>query len=326
MDFEAHFAALLADLNERGAGDYVQPFGVHIGAGELLLGVDVKGARHLLVPMAADDRIREQPGKTLTWKVRSLSVQGQLHEFADLACGDQGLDRVFSGLVDDAVSRVQQEPEHALSAVEQALTEWRRLLAQSRPLSEEKARGLYGELHILERLARIDAVGAVECWTGPEGEVQDFSSEAGAIEVKTSTRDDYSVQISSLDQLDRMDLRFLLLAYVRVVEGSPHGDSLDKAVGRLLGLGAPKQQLLTKVARYGHVYREGVNDQYKFAVQHESAFEVGDDFPGLRSSDIPAHRAGAISGLSYRLSLVGAPGELDAGDLRERMKELLRVA
>lgn len=326
MDVDAHFAALLADLNERGAGDYLHPLGIRVGAGEVCLGVDLTGTRHLLVPMGKGDRIREEPGKALTWNQRPLTVGGKQTVFADLACTDAGLHKVFSGLVDDAIGRVQEEPEHALSSVEETLAEWRRLLAQSRPLSEERARGLYGELHVLEQLARIDAARAVEVWSGPEGAVQDFTSETGAVEVKTSMRDDCSVRISSLDQLDRTDLPFLVLSYVHVVEGSPHSDSLDRAIGRLLDLGVPRPPLLQKVVGYGHVYREGVNDRFRFSVQDERAFEVGDDFPGLRSDDIPACRARAVSGLSYDLSLVGAPGELATDQLRERMKELLGVA
>lgn len=245
--------------------------------------------------------------------------------YADLACVDSGLAKVFTGLVSDALGRVEQDPDHALSRVEQALTEWRRLLAQSRPLSEETARGLYGELIVLERVAAIDPARAVSIWSGPDQEVQDFRSAAGAMEVKTSTRDDLSVKISSLEQLDSAGLPILLLAYVRVEEGAPHVDSLDDVIARLLGAGVPEMELLKKCSAYGHVYREGINDRFRFGIVEQRFWVVGDEFPGLRSADIPEGRRDAISDLSYRLSLVGAPSELGSDEVRDRLKELLGV-
>lgn len=321
------FAVLLVDARKETADSrlYLHPAGVRTPAGEVALAADLDGHRHLLVPMAAHDHIESQPGRSLTWTEKSLSDRGTTQRYADLACLDAGLTKVFSDLVRDALERVENDPGRALSRVEQALAEWRRLLAQSRPMSEESARGLYGELVVLERLSKLDPVRAVTCWSGPDQQAQDFRTAYGAVEVKTSTRDDLSVKISSLEQLDSYGLPFLLLAYVRVEEGAPHTDSLDAIIDRLLKGGAPELELLEKCASYGHVYLGGVNDGFRFGIVDLRFWIVSERFPGLRSSDIPLERRDAISALSYRLSLVGAPGELTSDDVHDRMKELLGV-
>lgn len=325
IDVDEAYAVLLADVwgKSKQSPLYVRPSGVETPESEVLLAADADGRRHLLVPLPADYELASQSGKSLTLSARSLVTKGTTRSYGDLACLESGLDRVFSGLVRDALNRVASDPEHAVSRLEQALQEWRKLLAQSRPMSEEAARGLFGELLALTTLASVNPVRAVECWSGPDQAVQDFRSSHGAIEVKTTVREDLSVKISSLDQLDPAGLPFLVLAYIRLEQGPAGASTLDDVIHGLIKLDVPEVELIEKAAKYGHLYREGVNDHLRFTVVDRRFWLVGSEFPGLRRSDLPAHRSDPVSSLSYRLSLVGAPNALTPGEARERMEAML---
>lgn len=325
INVDEAYAVLLADVWGKGKGSplFVRPSGVETPESEVLLAADADGRRHLLVPLPDDYELASQPGKSLTLSARSLATKAGTRSYGDLACLESGLDRVFSGLVRDALERVASDPEHAVSRLEQALQEWRKLLAQSRPMSEESAQGLFGELLILEDLAAIDPVRAVGCWSGPEKAVQDFRTATGAIEAKTTVRDDLSVKISSLEQLDPVGLPSLVLAYIRLDQVPAGKATLDDAIGRLIKLGVPETALIEKVAQYGHLYHEGANDHFRFTVVDRRFWLVGEGFPGLRRSDIPAHRRDPVSALSYRLSLVNAPEALTPDQTCERMEEML---
>lgn len=103
-------------------------------------------------------------------------------------------------------------------------------------LSEERQRGMIGELLILEALLmpRLDPLAAVLAWVGPDPAHQDFIHGATAIEVKTSLAKRHArIVIANEKQLDERPHRALVLAHLRFDESSALGISLPEMVARM---------------------------------------------------------------------------------------------
>ena len=83
------------------------------------------------------------------------------------------------------------------------LSRWSNLMRKSPTLSPEGERGLWCELHMLQKaIDRYDEAKALNAWVGPESAPQDFLFELGAVEVKSLYDKAGEVKISSLDQMD----------------------------------------------------------------------------------------------------------------------------
>lgn len=277
--------------------------------GQLLLGADTKGRRHVLAPIPED--YAYVPLKGAAIELTEWRHPESQERFLDLVCHSEPLGQVFSLLADNVVERIQRGQRRPHVAILASLDEWKRLLRPARELSEEAARGLYGELVVLKRLAERNPVFAVEAWTGPSRRVHDFTTPRGDLEVKTSARETREVEISSLGQLDRVGGVPLVLVRVHVAS-SPRGQSLGDMVEDLVAIGCLRAVLVEHLEAAGFLL--GVDqDNHRFvALEQPLAWPVDDGFPGLRSSDLPPERGAAITRLSYTLDLVGAPGDLTA--------------
>lgn len=115
---------------------------------------------------------------------------------------------------------------------------WQGLLERvpAEGLSDERQRGMMGELLILESLLmhRLSAFAAVSAWVGPDSAHQDFIHGGTAIEVKTSLAKRHArIIIANEKQLDESPHNVLVLAHVRLDESATLGESLPIVVNRL---------------------------------------------------------------------------------------------
>ena len=278
------------------------------GEGRLWLGADAGERRHLLAPIPTDFAFTPTKGAAIeltTWCDRTDQ------KFLDLVCEANALGKVFSRLVDDVRERMRTAEQAAHVAMLTALDDWKRLVRPARSLTEESARGLFGELLVAARLAKWNPHFAVESWTGPDGEAHDFTTSKGDLEVKTSKSSGQLVTISSLEQLDRTAGNPLVLIRQHVRASR----NITNMVEELVALGCSEAAVGEKLAEAGFLL--GVDeDAHRFVeVGDPLSWRVEDDFPGLRSQDLPSHRAAAITRVSYTLDLMGAPGAMDSGEL-----------
>ena len=103
-------------------------------------------------------------------------------------------------------------------------------------MSEERQRGMLGELLILETLflQHLDPIVAVTSWVGPDPAHQDFIHGGTAIEVKTSLAKRHArIVIANEKQLDERPHRALVLAHLRLDESASLGEALPMVVERL---------------------------------------------------------------------------------------------
>lgn len=311
------FQLLLGSLDEQRALVFLPA--TTIPDGDVHYAVDASGIRHLLVPVAPDHAFTEQHGETLQIS-RGVSPRGT-GPVIDLSCGSEALAGVFSIMVDDIVTKITREPTRAASILFATVSDWRKLLQSAHSLSEEASRGLFGELVVLERLAKRNSHYSLDCWTGPLGDPHDFSGARADLEVKTSMAEGQEVAITSLDQLDSVGDKTLALVRVRVRKSSS-GRRITDLMEALIELGCDRNQLVQTAAEAGFIH--GVsNDPQAYEVAEVLGWKVTSSFPGLRRDDLPEVRREAITRVRYTVDLVNADGALGERGLDEYLQRLV---
>jgi len=310
---------LLAQAADEVAGHSVltRPLGVSVGAGEVLIGIDADGLKHLLIPVAERGMPEDYGSAGVALRERVLEVGGDPRIFADLCCLKPTLDLVFERLVEDVVARLGRDASDPVRACRSALDEWRELLRTAgQAMPRDAVVGLIGELEVLRLLARDGPVEALAAWKGPDAGVHDFAKAGAALEVKsTSSVDGNFVSISNLDQLDPslVDELYLLVVHLRQDEAAP---SLEERIDELLEIGLERQTLIDKVADAGYVYEAELHQPDRYAVRSVRAWRVSESFPGLRRSDLGERRLRGVGNIRYELALDAAPPRLDDDSLR----------
>jgi hypothetical protein len=218
------------------------------------------------------------------------------------------LSGVFALLCEDLASSSRHLPRGitGMQFLGRRLSAWRRLMEEGRSelLSPSEAKGLMGELVVLERflLSEMDRLPALKAWVGPLGADQDFQFPDLAWEVKAVAADAKSIQIASERQLHAME-RALRLVVVTLTEAAGvDALSLNTQVERLRSLMQNNVDALDlfedrlKDARY--VTRQSY-DEPLYKIGRMSVYRVDGDFPRLRPTDLP----NGICELSYRVRM-----------------------
>lgn len=214
----------------------------------------------------------------------------------------------------DASSRAT-DPKRSIAAVVRRLEHWQAMLAAGRrsELTDQEARGLIGELTILDRISGYLGIeGAIHAWVAPDDHPQDFALASGLIEVKSRLSGSrQTATISSLEQLETVGQPLLLVA----IECSPddQAQSLNGVVGSLLeradivGRGW-KDRLDLALLRRGYEYSPRYDSQ-RYRISGIRAFAVKSTFPRLTRSATDMR----VRSATYCLDLTGlSEFEVDA--------------
>lgn len=194
-------------------------------------------------------------------------------------------------------------------------------------LSEEKQKGLIGELLTLEALlSRLGHSIPIECWRGPLAEPKDFMLPGNiAVESKAIRGVDAPfVQISSEWQLDRSatERLFLVVAQVtRSAESEPESVTLTDIVSRVrteildespAELGAFDSRLLAA----GYSPNDNYAD-YWWTLDELLPFEVTPEFPRIEGTDIPD----GVERVTYNVTLARCTAfRLDLSDFLDQLQ------
>jgi hypothetical protein len=175
-------------------------------------------------------------------------------------------------------------------------------------LSKEEEKGLAAELHVMERHL-IPAVGiktACEHWFGPLDGPKDFELGHIAVEVKARRGGATpSVKISSEHQLDAANFKHFYLAVVQVDEAIGTETTATTLRARIDGVRAlaaataPDAVELVDSRLAATGYRDEDDYSTLWLIAGTQVYEVGDEFPAIRSGTLP----GGVHRVSYSLSL-----------------------
>ena len=213
---------------------------------------------------------------------------------------DERLLEIFAVMSADLVSIVapQTSTALALSRAIDRVCMWQGLFERvpAEGLSEERQRGMLGELLVMERLLVpvLGPLAAAECWTGPDPAHQDFIRSGLAIEVKTSLAKRHArLRIANEKQLDERSHENLLLAYLNLDESMAHGDSLPRVVERVRAMAAgdptASRILDDRLLAGGYLdVHAAIYNRNRWRAGDTRYFRVEGEFPRLTDANLPA--------------------------------------
>ncbi len=227
------------------------------------------------------------------------------------------LDEIFVKLCWDLIesSKSSQNP---VKQIQNQYDKWMNLLQKATedilPPSQQK--GLIGELLFLqETLNILEPAQTINAWVGPDGNDQDFIFEHSWAEVKAVTIAATEVQISSLQQLDRLDAGYLIVYFLdKTTSIGTQTTSLPIVIQQIqeqLPNDFLRDCFHCKLTQYGYLFKD--ENKYLSIRYHLSEcrkYKVIGDFPKLIRNNV-SH---AIVNAKYQLSLIAIEDSRVWGD------------
>lgn len=280
------------------------------GLGPVRLARGPDGEPRLLIPTKPGSRLADGlSGAGVAVQLVQYIVAGHTRPFIEVSSRARELDEVFHALVDEILRRLG-EGAGAERAVEQAIADFRELLArkQSHPL--EVLVGLFGELNLLVDLLPHDT-RAVTNWTGPLAQRFDFSGREQHAEVKTTLqRVGSRVHITSLDQLQPPpDGLPLVLVHTVLERVGAAGQSVRDLIQTVYQLTSTADAMDSVIAKLGldDWRTNGSIASERFRVLRQSFYEVTTQFPRLSADSFnTGHPLPGVSEIKYCLDLAHA--------------------
>ncbi|MGI8774077.1 MAG: PD-(D/E)XK motif protein [Actinomycetota bacterium] len=292
------------DVRVRGIGRKVE-------RGEILLGIDISGDRHLLIPVAPGSKIRtdDKSSGVLVGRLK-LEEGGAKRTFVDVSCSMSHLFDHFDIIAAEVLHDLNSSSESPDVIAIAVLERWRELLARERGTlpSIDRLIGLFGELNALRQLVHHHA-GAVSWWLGPENGRHDFVTPFGAMEVKTTrANDDWAVTIHGLGQLES-PANGELLAAVFKIEPHPAGTSIPEIVDEIVASGGERSVLLSKLGSCGiETGSLSVLAPHTFALRESRIYRVADGFPRITADSFAGGRPpSGVRTVQYTIDLSSDP-------------------
>ena len=238
---------------------------------------------------------------------------------------------IYSVLCEDLIRSISKETDEIKVVAEllSRLEKWHALLekAASPGLTGEAQRGLFGELHMLNKILHQlpDRTACLQSWTGATGQPKDFQGTAWAVEVKTClTGNHHKIQINGERQLDERGLDFLALYQIILERTKEDGTSLNKLVDGLSEHLKDDFTLLTRfrslLADAGYFdHHRDLYDEQSYMIKQENCYEVKGEFPRIQPDEI---RAG-VGDLRYTINVVDClPWNIPESELFNKISRL----
>lgn len=277
--------------------------------------IDSDEKRHILILLNKNDReFKEYTSRGLNAKTRLLKIGDQQEQrYIDLLCINSSAHNILDYMGVDLAeifSKTQRDPARM---VDLTITKWRNFWRQpyKNTLSKEEAAGLLGELLFLRDwlLPYIDHEVAVNSWTGPESQTNDFIFGNISTEVKTTLRLGYKKHwINGIHQLEVASDRELYMACYSLVNDPGSGLNLPAVIKDIEELVASSGILIhlnEKLLQAGYSKpheNEYIETTYKLS--SEVLYIVNDDFPQITpaSFKVRSLKAG-IEDIKYLINL-----------------------
>lgn len=221
------------------------------------------------------------------------------------------LDEIFVKLCWDLMCASKDESNPIEKIIDQ-YKKWLRLLQQmgNGLLPVHSQKGLIGELlYLSDFIDKHGEVAALDSWVGPEGCDQDYNFEIGWAEIKTTIISGTSVQVSSLQQLDREDKGLLIVYFLdRTTSCGNNTISLNELIEQImtkLSLDKNKYLFAIKLAKSGYQNKDAEKySSFRFKLAEKRIYQVDKDFPRLTKDNVSP----SIIEVQYKIDLPSIDG------------------
>lgn len=220
---------------------------------------------------------------------------------------DDDMSGLFYKFCDDIIEQTKdlKNEKDGYKAITTRFFQWKKMFVLSKNtfLTEPEIMGMIGEVLFL-RGPLAEEIGlseALKSWSGQELTHKDFSCSDKWYEVKTISRGNTTVRISSLEQLDSDKNGELIVYSLEKMSPAYNGISLNKLIleTRQMFLSADDADtFLAKVAMQGYEYNN-YYDEFVFEVSGLTRYKVTDQFPKLTHANVPKE----ITKANYDLAL-----------------------
>ena len=220
---------------------------------------------------------------------------------------DDDMSGLFYKFCEDIIEQTKdlKNEKDGYKAITTRFFQWKKMFVLSKNtfLTEPEIMGMIGEILFL-RGPLADEIGlseALKSWSGQELTHKDFSCSDKWYEVKTISRGNTTVRISSLEQLDGDKNGELIVYSLEKMSPAYNGISLNKLIleTRQMFLSADDADtFLAKVAMQGYEYNN-YYDEFVFEVSGLTRYKVTDQFPKLTHANVPKE----ITKANYDLAL-----------------------
>ena len=220
---------------------------------------------------------------------------------------DDDMSGLFYKFCEDIIEQTKglKNEKDGYKAITTRFFQWKKMFVLSKNtfLTEPEIMGMIGEILFL-RGPLADEIGlseALKSWSGQELTHKDFSCSDKWYEVKTISRGNTTVRISSLEQLDSDKNGEVIVYALEKMSPAYNGISLNKLIleTRQMFLSADDADtFLAKVAMQGYEYNN-YYDEFVFEVSGLTRYKVTDQFPKLTHANVPKE----ITKANYDLAL-----------------------
>ena len=220
---------------------------------------------------------------------------------------DDDMSGLFYKFCEDIIEQTKdlKNEKDGYKAITTRFFQWKKMFVLSKNtfLTEPEIMGMIGEILFL-RGPLADEIGlseALKSWSGQELTHKDFSCSDKWYEVKTISRGNTTVRISSLEQLDSDKNGELIVYSLEKMSPAYNGISLNKLIleTRQMFLSADDADtFLAKVAMQGYEYNN-YYDEFVFEASGPTRYKVTEQFPKLTHANVPKE----ITKANYDLAL-----------------------
>ncbi len=300
------WTALASDSAADGRRISTVPLEERIAGAPILLGRDLDGGRHMLIPTPEGAVSEDRSSDAVQIRELELGLEERAR-YTDVVCGEPGLVDVFDDLILAMLRGIGADDALASSAAAEILGRWRSLLRppSPEPLNVNQMAGLVAELHTAIDILGRDPARRVDVWLGSTGARQDFRRGDRALEVKASLGHGGGVEIHGLDQLEEPpggSLHLLFMRLERVPDGQLSVMGLLEELRGLIGGFPALYERLTEAGWRPDATAERVT----FELRERLLYAVEGGFPRLTQSMLPAAKAPTgVRNVRYEANLEG---------------------
>jgi hypothetical protein len=319
VNIKVEFQQMVKELENEPEREAYKLRVIHAKFPVMLAGIDiVNKRRQLYIDLGTEEWGQDQIKSLPRWRGLSIKVEYferlvllKQHYFLVITQETEQSTEIFEMVLQNLLDHSINKPEETtlFSTIYKILDKWRNFFQRGgyRKLTEEKQRGLFGELWFIQDwLNRFPDVPPllIEQWEGPTSGRIDFKNSKCGVEIKTTIdRLSKTIKVSNEKQLKLSPAISEIYLYVCFVEPSrTHGISLETMVSQVRNSIADRSDRLALMFDDLLVELGFKEDEYTdsyYFVDKVEVYEVSEGFPKIPYEDLPT----GISHVSYSLDL-----------------------